>query len=375
MRKTVHLLGLGPEGYISDTLEGVLSYVHSHPLDWDLKLSMMGSIFDSPFLSVQPQDGVIGFSKTHDFTSYLQSYPCPVVVIRSAGVGDVTGIEVDHQDLGRQAARHFTTHGYRTLIFFEAGDQRYSPPQRDGFLEEDPGAMYFLKGKRQKAASEWILEDQIEDLADLLRSVAKPVGICCPDVAHGARAVQAAELAGLEVPEEVGIVVLGNNDKLCSLMDPPLSQITWSDTQLGWEAACLLNRLFHEGREGPLQVRVPHDDLIIRDSSSYWVSASPLLQKVHHILKEDWSLSRDFDQLEKRVQSTRRTLDRHSMKYFGLTLNAHIERLRLEKTCMKLKTEKQSLADLALEMGYPSQSYMTAAVRKSTGKTPGQLRS
>jgi len=373
-KKRIHLLSIDPEDYSPETLQGVLSYVEAHGLPWELRVNMMGSIFDSPFVSVQAEDGLIAFSPDHHFTLYVQDYDCPVVVIRAEGIGEVTGVEVDHADLGRQAARHFQRQGYETLLFFEAGDQRYSSPQRDGFLEVCPQAHLFLQGKRQQAAKTWILKDQLADLADTLAALPGPIGICCPDVGHAARALQAAKLAGLAVPEEAGLIVLSNDSKLCELMDCPLSQLTWSEYQLGWEAAALLHRLFRDAPEEPVQLKVPHDDLIIRESSSYWVSESPYLQRVHHVLKEDWSLSRNFPELEKRVHTSRRTLDRHSMQYFGMTLNAHMERLRVEKTCLKLKTENMPLAELALEMGYPSQSYMTAAIRKATGKTPGQLR-
>ena len=58
----------------------------------------------------------------------------------------------------------------------------------------------------------------------------------------------------------------------------------------------------------------------------------------------------------------------------GETPHAYIERLRMNRAGNLLRFSDKSIADIADELGYASQSYFTARFREQTGRTPNQLR-
>ena len=58
----------------------------------------------------------------------------------------------------------------------------------------------------------------------------------------------------------------------------------------------------------------------------------------------------------------------------GMTPRAYVEHRRIEQAKRLLKESKQSLADVAMEVGFGTQSRLTATFKRKTGFTPGEYR-
>ncbi|HEU4687943.1 MAG TPA: AraC family transcriptional regulator [Vicinamibacterales bacterium] len=58
----------------------------------------------------------------------------------------------------------------------------------------------------------------------------------------------------------------------------------------------------------------------------------------------------------------------------GMTPRAYVEHRRIEQAKRLLEASKQPLADVAMEVGFGTQSRLTATFRRKTGFTPGEYR-
>ena len=58
----------------------------------------------------------------------------------------------------------------------------------------------------------------------------------------------------------------------------------------------------------------------------------------------------------------------------GLTPRAYVEQRRIEQAKRRLADSKQSLADIAMESGFGTQSRLTSTFKRNTGFTPGEYR-
>jgi AraC family transcriptional regulator len=58
----------------------------------------------------------------------------------------------------------------------------------------------------------------------------------------------------------------------------------------------------------------------------------------------------------------------------GTTPRAYVEHRRIEQAKRLLEESKQSLADVAMEVGFATQSRLTATFKRKTGFTPGEYR-
>jgi LacI family transcriptional regulator len=89
-------------------------------------------------------------------------------------------------------------------------------------------------------------DKDIEQIAEWVEALAKPVGImACNDVC-GLHVLDACDRSSVLVPEEAAVVGVDNEEILCELCNPPLSSVAPNPERIGYEAAELLDALMAE---------------------------------------------------------------------------------------------------------------------------------
>ena len=61
-------------------------------------------------------------------------------------------------------------------------------------------------------------------------------------------------------------------------------------------------------------------------------------------------------------------------RHYGCTVGDAVRRLRIDYACRQLARSEVSLAEIALDAGFASQSHFTRTFRRLTGTTPAQYR-
>lgn len=89
------------------------------------------------------------------------------------------------------------------------------------------------------------LRDPIEAA---IRKLPKPLAIFAPSDVTCVHVMQCALELGLKVPEDVAILSANNDELICDFAPVPLSSIRLNFTQLGFEAAALLDRVMQGKR-------------------------------------------------------------------------------------------------------------------------------
>jgi len=219
-------------------------------------------------------DGLLGWIAEENIIEFIQNSPIPAVSMnRPHSYVSVPFVAADHVQVGIKAAEHLLERGLHRFIYFFAGDQQYSHTRGDGFkqiIEPQGYPIHALTvGTRIEAKKRWSLEDQIADLADVLRDSPKPVGLFAVDEAHGERALEAAALAGLRVPDDVAIMCAGGDDLFCEFFEPQLSQVRIDNERIGYEAARLLEQIL-AGEVQPPYPNILIDCEMFKDPTSLW---------------------------------------------------------------------------------------------------------
>ena len=80
------------------------------------------------------------------------------------------------------------------------------------------------------------------------------------------------------------------------------------------------------------------------------------------------------EQLANKLNVSPRQLNRIMKRSFGLSFRDRIKQLRLETAINLLVTTDRSITSIAEETGYDSVSNFSAFIKKTTGKTPSQIR-
>ena len=74
-------------------------------------------------------------------------------------------------------------------------------------------------------------------MAAWLQSLKLPVGIMACDDPRAHHFLEACRRLGLQVPEDVAILGVDNDELMCELCQPPLSSIETGIREVGYEAA------------------------------------------------------------------------------------------------------------------------------------------
>ena len=83
-------------------------------------------------------------------------------------------------------------------------------------------------------------------LADWLVKLPSPLGVMAGNDDCGAQVAEACKLAGIAVPDAVGIMGVDNDEVVCGLADPAMSSVALNFEHAGYQAAEALDRLMRE---------------------------------------------------------------------------------------------------------------------------------
>ena len=86
-------------------------------------------------------------------------------------------------------------------------------------------------------------ETERELLVKWLRSLPTPVGLFACNDDRGRQVLEACRVAELNVPGDVAVVGVDNDEVFCDLADPPLSSVALNAETAGYRAAELLDMM------------------------------------------------------------------------------------------------------------------------------------
>jgi LacI family transcriptional regulator len=359
--------------YDQAVLAGVRRYAHA--VGWALRLLRIGHVLRPDDLAGLQADGLILRGASLESVGGLH---IPLVHVGFTRLKHVNLVTADDYAAAGDAARHLIDQRLGQLLFFYRGDMPQSAFRWRGFLavarREGVPCRMFLRGPRTLARGKWQLDDQLADLADLLRELPKPIGLLASDDTHGERAVQACRLAKLTVPDDVAIVVHSADAQFCEMADPPLSSIAADPARVGHEAARLLDRLLQGQVQGPIRLRLSSEPIVVRASSNFIAVSDPLVDAALRLIRDNVADMKEVSELVARLPTSRPTLERRFRKALGRSPAEAMRQSRLHLTKQMLRETDRPLADLAAHTGFGGIWQLCRQIKEDTGLTPTAYR-
>lgn len=283
----------------------------------------------------------------------------------------------DYREAGAKAVRYLAGRGFRHVGYFDARDLWYSDELWAGLAAACREAALvperFVHGPRMKPGEGWRLDDQISDIADWLRYRERPLGLLAADDTHAQRAMQGAKRAGLQVPDDVAILGVGNDEDFCQFAHPSLSSIDLRLERLGFEAAAVLANLI-AGKAAPVVTRVPPGDLIHRQSSDVLGARDEHVVRAVQYVREHIEEPVRVDDLLEHTGLSRSNLQRRFLKALGYCPGEAIRRTRIEAVRRLLIETRLPLADIAARCGFGHVSQLSRDFKRATGHPPTHFR-
>ena len=362
--------------FYRDILHGVKALAAERPR-WVLTpIAPDCRALDSPL--VETQDGFVAHVFTKALAEGLAALGKPVVNV-SGVLPELPfpRVVVDHQAVGRLAAEHILSRGLRQFGFVGYPQHDFSLAREAGFRREIESAgragAVFRVGT-QKLGDPTGLWRWNSVLLGWLKSLPKPVGVFASHDSQGVQVSEYCRHLGFNVPDEVAIVGVDDDDLLCDLARPSLSSVALPGERIGYEAAGMLEQLVLGKRLSTPRLELPPIRLVVRQSSD--IQALPdaeVAMAVRYIRDHAMQPIRVQDVM-RAVPTSRRSLERRFRRLLQRGIFEEIRRAHLEQAKKLLADSDMPMSLVAQRSGFTDSRQLSIVFRQETGMPPTRFR-
>ncbi|HOM16794.1 MAG TPA: DNA-binding transcriptional regulator [Thermoguttaceae bacterium] len=361
-------------------LEGVADYIRQNG-PWSVYVEQR-SIYDPapPWLKSWDGDGIISRAAYPELARLVVQLGIPVVDLNEQVLGlGLPLIFNDHQAIGRLAAEHLLERGFRHFGFIGHPGIYWAEERHRGFAQavEATGFVchqYRGAGKTRRRYHQQSWEQEMDQVADWVRRLPKPVGVMAANDFRAIQLLDACRRAEVAVPEEAAVVGVDDEEVACRLANPPLTSVVPDARRMGWEAAALLDRLM-QGQPPPFTEKfIPPQGIVVRQSTEITAIEDPLLAAALSYIRQYACQGIRVQDIVRYVGLSRSALQRRFRHLLGRSIHQMLFQVRLERAKMLLAETDLTLADIAERAGFHYAEYLHCVFQKHFGMTPGQYR-
>ena len=312
-------------------------------------------------------DGVLVTLRTDErtvrYVRQMMSKGVPVVdlTVQRPSI-DIPRVVSDHRQIGFIAGEHFKACGFRRVAWFSTGWTNVHALRVAGLAES-------LGSKPIK----WILSRDA-DIIRTVRASEKPVAVLAYSEAEAVHLLQLCISAGVDVPDEIAILSIGDDPLITDNQLVPISCIRQNFLRGGYEAAELLDRLM-DGRHPPKEpILIPPDGITVRRSTDTMADDDPLIRNVLLYMRDNLHRPFGAEQVADGIGVSRSKLDKACSARFGQSLGKEILAARLRKAKSLLKEGSLNIDEIAHATGFGASAYFIKKFKAAIGTTPRKWR-
>ncbi len=311
----------------------------------------------------------------HEGTNLLATLNIPVLLQnykeRSPYFSNLTG---DYIGTGEIAAKFFIKRRYRNFAFYGNKGVVWSRERAEGFRREveKSGGNYYYFESENLSGEEW--GTSYIELDEWLLSLPKPVGLFACDDSFALRVSQICKINNIQIPEEISLLGVDNDELICHLSDPPISSIVTDVEKGGYEAGRLIDRMGNNEIKEPFNIIVKPTRIELRKSTEKYDIENDYISQVVNFIEDHFTSDIDIEGLTELVPLSRRNLEVKFKEEMGTSIYQFILSCRIDYFANLLLTTDRTLFDLALESGFNDCKNISRIFKKIKGCTPIEYR-
>ena len=364
-------------------LNGFFRYMAEHRLDWQLQFVRIREDFNADFVKSFPERGIDGvvysLPDAKDGAAELAQLGIPTVAVDIFDDETLCGrqknlvfIAGSCDDVGREAARHFLSQGlYRSYAFVPdlagrtwgrlRGEAFADEMRRNGFKV----SMYKTRGKGY----------DLPKLRSWLERLPRPAGVFAAFDDRAVQVLEACRDARLDVPHEIAVIGVDNDEMLCPHTTPPLTSVQPDHERIGALAAERLLDMF-EGRalSRPERIEVGVKHVEVRESTSPVTPSGRLVQRALAFIRAHYAEPIRPQDVVRELKVSRRLADLRFSELQGESIGKAILHTRLEAVRRMLTATNDTVENIAAACGFRKVDRMRAAFKARYGVSPSEFR-
>jgi LacI family transcriptional regulator len=333
--------------------EGVLSWA----LKWKAD-AIIGQFYASEDVGMFARHGIVAIAQ--DFKSRFNTIP------------NITG---DHYLAGQMGARHLISKGFRNFAFYGFEDVIWSKERRNGFRDE------LLANNLPHTYSEYNNADFKEiwyyesgPLTEWLQALPQPIGIMACDDNQGHHLAEICKCRGLQVPQQIALLGVDNDETICTLSDPPLSSIDQAVEQGGYQTARMIDRFIADPKAPLGNILVVPTHVVTRRSTDIYATGDRYIAAVLEHIHRNISDKLNVTDISKIVPMSKRLLESRFKEATNNSIYNYIFNLRMDKFAQKLIETDDTIIEIATGLGLSDHKNISRQFRQIKGSTPSEYR-
>lgn len=308
-------------------------------------------------------------------TERLRSIGIPVILQnytnRVDGISNITG---DYYGTGEMAANYFLRKGYTNFAFYGTSDTIWSREREEGFCTRlaEVGQHAYIYNEESNIRYGSTSDQQT--LQAWLQQLPHPTALFACDDVFALRITEVCGISNIQVPQDLAVLGVDNDEILCNMSDPPLSSIVLDVKNGGYQAAKLLHSIVKDKQLPQFNIVINPIRIERRKSTEgYSVSDKLVLGALKLIEMENNGLI-SITEILNRLCVSRRVLEKHFRKEVGISIYQYILDYRTSCFAEKLLTSDLPIMDIAFELGYEDYINLTKSFKRIYQMTPTQYR-
>lgn len=284
-------------------------------------------------------------------------------------------IMIDDAAVGREAAGYFLRRGLRSLAFvgsidiFEAAHQtRRLEAFRRTALEAGATFDEFTSPEENG-------DDDVSALAEWLSRLPFPCGILAYNDSRAQCVIDACHLARLDIPEQIQVMGIDNDEMICENTSPTLTSIQPDFKGGGYLAAQLLDEMLTNGLPKKTVMRTYGiKTLVERASTQDLKGGGRLVTQAMEFIRLNFSQRIDVADVAEALKVSRRTLEKRFTEVRGEGVADALRRTRLDCVRNLLRETEKPVDEIAYECGFISAKHLMTLFKRTHGMTMGEWR-
>ena len=335
-------------------LEGIIQYTRLFT-PWHL-FHLPGDMVQTlPDMKAWGGNGIIARISNAQIEKAILATGLPVVGVtmtdrqrsKSSPCARFSEIRADSVAAGRMAAEYFLEKQYEHFAFVGTLlRDNWSEQRGQGFIKclEESGRTCFQYTAVTKSHSQWGKE--VGQLGKWLLALPKPTGLLAAMDIRGRQVINACGEFGINVPHEIAVLGIDNDELICETCQPPMSSIHLDARQGGFKAAEMLDAMMTK-KTKPQCIYAPAVRVVERQSTDILrISNEAVIEAVRYITANAMSPTSVAD-VTRHLQLSRKTVENHFKKTLHCTVLKFINRERVKRIKLLLTETDMPIQDIA----------------------------
>ena len=311
--------------------------------------------------------------RTENISSILKiNKPKIIHYTRKERICGTSLIITSSSKIGKTAADYFVSLGFKNYAYCGFKNMVWSDLRHASYcqtLSENgfSNVEHFMdtpnsnKGINQKELTQW------------LKQLPKPIGIFACNDDRAVYILEALKSTEINVPEEVAVLGVDNDDLVCNLSSPSLSSIALNFQNAGFQAAKHLDRLMTKKTKNAI-IEVDPVEIIRRKSTDIFAVDDKELISAVVFIRNHYYKPIQVSDVVAATSISRRELEYRFKLEFKKTVQDEINRLRIDHIKKLLIDSREPIYKIANTLEFTDPEHFSRYFKNLTGISPSVFR-